>query len=171
MNKSKIPSYIGLLAGLVAVIWAIVLLCSGGTASSVSLPTDTGTYTMYEYYGGDAYTGMQQASADTARNVKAQSDILRAGFRSLPQLIPNSTPALGAILLCMGLGMIAHFLHQLKADQERMAFESRLLSALEDKKAEEAQPVYEAAPVQETVVEEVVEEAAEEEPVQAEETI
>ncbi len=28
-----------------------------------------GYYTSYEYYGGDAYTGIQHAAADTSRNV------------------------------------------------------------------------------------------------------
>ena len=36
-----------------------------------------GYWTDYEYYGGDAYTGIQQAAADTARNVDDLGDLVR----------------------------------------------------------------------------------------------
>lgn len=43
---------------------------------------DAGEKESNSFYGGDAYTGMQQASAATARNVQSLSKIARFGFGS-----------------------------------------------------------------------------------------
>lgn len=128
-TPSKIPAILGIAAGVLAVSLAVVLMTSGAPAN-VTLPSDTGTRTSYSYYGGDAYTGMQQASADTARNVKLQSEIILAGFRSLTDMMGNSGFGSGAILLCLGLGMIAFFAQKLSENCARSAFENKLLSAI-----------------------------------------
>ncbi len=41
---------------------------------------DTGNYESPLYYGGDAYTGIQQAAAQTANNTMALARICRTGF-------------------------------------------------------------------------------------------
>ena len=41
---------------------------------------DVGYYEASSAYGGDAYTGIQNAAAQTANNVKALSEITKNGF-------------------------------------------------------------------------------------------
>ena len=41
---------------------------------------DVGYYESSSSYGGDAYTGIQNAAAQTANNVKALSEIAKMGF-------------------------------------------------------------------------------------------
>ena len=112
--------YLGLVAGVLAIVFALMMFSAGNTAKDYYLSTDTGTYTSYEYYGGDAYTGMQQASADTARNVKAQAGIVRAGFAAILDVIPYALYGVGGILLCMGLCMIAYFANRLAAEPKQV---------------------------------------------------
>lgn len=131
MKRTKFPSIAGLVAGFVAVIWAIVMFSSGADDSKTNISSmDTGTRTSYSYYGGDAYTGIQQAAADTARNVKAQSDIIIAGFNSIKTA--NNAPAFAAILLFVGLGMICHFAHKLSEIDAKTIFEYQVLTALQN---------------------------------------
>lgn len=44
---------------------------------------DTGSFESYESYGGDAYTGIQQAAAKTANNVQDLAAITKFGFATL----------------------------------------------------------------------------------------
>ncbi len=54
---------------------------------------EVGDKVTMQYFGGDAYTGMQQASAHTANNVMLLAKVARTGF--------------GSLLLTLGFGMIA----------------------------------------------------------------
>ena len=54
---------------------------------------EVGDKVAMQYFGGDAYTGMQQASAHAANNILLLAKIVRTGF--------------GSLLLVLGLGMIA----------------------------------------------------------------
>lgn len=70
---SRIVAYIcGLFSGLASIVLGIVSFC-----------LDTGSYLHYESYGGDAYTGIQHASAGAGNNVRALADIVKFGFGSL----------------------------------------------------------------------------------------
>lgn len=60
------------LIGIVAIVLAII--CSGA---------DVGYYENSQVYGGDAYTGIQQAAAQTANNVKYLAEIVRFGFAAV----------------------------------------------------------------------------------------
>ena len=71
MNR-KLLSIILAIVGIVAVILGIVCFCS-----------DSGNNEYNEYYGGDAYTGIQNAAAQTARNVKDLGNIVKVGFGSV----------------------------------------------------------------------------------------
>lgn len=44
---------------------------------------DTGDYVSRESYGGDAYTGIQHAAAETGQNVRALAKITSKGFGSV----------------------------------------------------------------------------------------
>lgn len=55
--------------------------------------SDTGDYVSEEFYGGDAYTGIQHAAAETGQNVRALTVIVSKGF--------------GSVLLIYGMTLIA----------------------------------------------------------------
>ena len=130
MKRSKIPSYAGILVGIAAIITAIVMLASGPADRLSGM--STGSYTSHSWYGGDAYTGIQQAAADTANNVSAQSDIIKAGFR----LIAGRMPSAGALLLFFGLAMVCWFARSLNEIDVKNAFEEAVLDKLDARPAE-----------------------------------
>lgn len=170
MFKRNFPALIGMLAGVLAVVLAALLFTTPGNVvlnyneqpSGIS-SMDTGTRTSYNYYGGDAYTGIQQASADAARNVKTQSEIILSGFRSLPRIVYGSMPTgfntdmtgYAAILLCLGLGMICHFGTKLSDNKAKACFEQKVIDAIAALAPAEE-------PVEEVVAEEIVTEETEE---------
>ena len=118
MKRNPILPILGILCGVAAIVFGIVMLVSGGPDMS------TGAYPSYSYYGGDAYTGIQQASVDTARNVKTQSGILIAGFSRLVN-------GFGYLLLAVGLALIIHFVHSLDESKARSRYESAVLAKLD----------------------------------------
>ena len=61
--------------------------------SIICFNMDDGYYVSEKTYGGDAYTGIQNASAQTGQNIQKQTKINRFGF--------------GAILMVGGLTLIA----------------------------------------------------------------
>lgn len=77
-----------------------ILLCFIG-ASSIALGIycfsfNTGEFIMDNIYGGDAFTGMQNASATAARNLLSMSRIIQFGLSSL--LIVG-----GALIVVLGI--------------------------------------------------------------------
>lgn len=73
---------IGLIAvGIISILFAFNVMSM-----------DAGSYESNEYYGGDAYTGIQQASAQAANNVQDLANITKRGF--------------GFILMVMGSTLI-----------------------------------------------------------------
>ena len=71
-----------IVVGILAIILAIVCFSK-----------DVGNTSLGYSYGGDAYTGIQNAAAQTANNVLYLTRIVRFGFSS--------------VLLVLGLGMVA----------------------------------------------------------------
>ena len=156
MFKRIFPALLGILAGVLCIALAVVLYSATGDVAfnynsqpAGMSSSDTGTRTGYKSYGGDAYTGIQQAAADTARNVKTQSEIIISGFRSLPGIIYGSMPTgfstsmtgYAAILLALGLAMICYFANKIAENCARAKYEDKVLAALnalkvEDKPAE-----------------------------------
>ena len=160
--RSKLFPFIGIGCGILAIIFAIVVFSGGGGGVS---NMDTGTYTSYNYYGGDAYTGIQQAAADTARNVQSLARIVRTGFQGV------SGAGLGYLLLIIGFALIVYSLHTLNEIKARDRFEAQVLAALtsrHDAAGEKAvgnpepETVYAEEPVEEPETDPVEEEPAEE---------
>ena len=58
-----------LVVGVVAIVLAVAVFL-----------TDVGSRESNEYYGGDAYTGIQQAAAQTANNVQEVGKMIRLGI-------------------------------------------------------------------------------------------
>ena len=63
------------------------------TLAIVCFSKDVGNISLGYSYGGDAYTGIQNAAAQTANNVFYLAEIVRFGFSS--------------VLLVLGFGMVA----------------------------------------------------------------
>lgn len=80
---------------MVQKIRAIILIVIGIVALVLSIKcfkSDDLSYVMRNTYGGDAFTGIQNASATTANNVKELAGVVQFGF--------------GSILLVMGLTLV-----------------------------------------------------------------
>ncbi len=88
MKKIKLFKKISSIAGTVFGFISIIL---GSTVSNMSIGGHESNIT----YGGDAYTGMQNAAAQTANNVQCLADIVRSG--------------LSGILIILGWAMICYF--------------------------------------------------------------
>ena len=83
-KNSKAFPVIGIISGALSILFGII-----------EMVKSTGTYARTESYGGDAYTGIQHASAYTANNVQDLAEICKFGI--------------GALLIVLGLGMICYF--------------------------------------------------------------
>lgn len=166
MKRSKVVPVLGILSGVIAIVLAVIIY-TGPSVSATEhagheIPSgtfelmtdmDTGTRTSYSYYGGDAYTGIQQAAADTARNVVSLARINNKGFsiisRGLSQIssdirnsalavidemhyipVPDYRLPFCAVLLVLGLGMIVSSLHALSEGSARTRYEADVLEAL-----------------------------------------
>ena len=92
-------------------------------------------YATKSMYGGDAYTGIQNAAAATSKNVKELASIVQFGF--------------GSILLVMGLGLIGLGLTTPTGSSK--ANSENLPKPIEQRPAVEVTP---EAPAQEEKVEE-----------------
>ena len=80
MNK-KLLKIFGIALGVLTIILAIVVFTQ-----------NVGYYESSHSYGGDAYTGIQNASAQAANNVKYVGEMIRF--------------AMGSMMLVMGLAMV-----------------------------------------------------------------
>lgn len=71
-DMGRIRSIIFIAIGVLSVLFAISII------NVADADPEIGRYVDRSIYGGDAYTGMQNASASTANNVRAQSSIIVA---------------------------------------------------------------------------------------------
>ena len=62
----------GIASGIVSILFGLIMLGK-----------DVGNYVSSSAYGGDAYTGIQNAAAQTANNVRSLSEIANNGFAFL----------------------------------------------------------------------------------------
>ncbi len=133
MKRSSTGPVFCIIAGALAILFAILVMTSAGSSAGSRVSgLDTGTRTSYSYYGGDAYTGIQQAAADTARNVKALGEIVKAGFRDMRE--GNGDPSMrygiSALLAVTGLALIGAAVARLAENRSRAAFEQQVLMLL-----------------------------------------
>ena len=84
----------GACTGALSVIFAFVI-----KAASI------GSFVSNQYYGGDAYTGIQQAAAQTGNNVQDLADIARFGFF--------------AVLLIFGILAVCYFVPMFLGELEK----------------------------------------------------
>ena len=80
-NKSKVIGISFIVVGVVSIIWGLGLNYSGISSSDKS-------------YGGDAYTGIQNASSTTANNVRELGETVCSGLKGILVVMG------GAIIIC-----------------------------------------------------------------------
>ena len=96
MDKSrKTINIIGILAGALSIVMSIVTFC-----------LSTGLSESNSRYGGDAYTGIQNAAAQSANNIMYSNIILKI--------------ALGSLLLVVGIVLICYFVGNLKKQESEL---------------------------------------------------
>lgn len=93
-SKGKLFGIGGIISGLISVIMGFVVMGSG-----------TGSWEASNSYGGDAYTGIQNAAAQTANNVQDLAEIAAQGF--------------GWILVVLGLAIIFFFAMKMASDSDK----------------------------------------------------
>ena len=91
--KKRIKSVAFITIGIIAIIFAIVFFVKSGNRD------DVGSYESYKTYGGDAYTGIQNAAAQTANNVYYTN-------KNLIALYENVSNGFGAVFFISGLTFI-----------------------------------------------------------------
>lgn len=84
LNKVVIFNVIGLLTGVLSAIFGFVIFGFGTGSKEGAL-----------IYGGDAYTGIQNAAAQTANNVQKLTEIVKFAF--------------GSLLLVVGIAVFCYF--------------------------------------------------------------
>ena len=142
MGKSKrVTGFFLLVAAIVSVIFGIV--CFNSYPS-----LDTTKYVKYEYYGGDAYTGIQNAAADTANNVQANVETVKDNYYLIARGFGFALIIAGIVLLGCGVGKF--FAASACDDAERQAYrreleQRRREQEQEKRRQEEAQRRAEAA--------------------------
>ncbi len=98
--KSKNKGFLKLIACIIGIVSGLLSTVLGLITYGMS----TGSYESSLSYGGDAYTGIQNAAAQGANNMLYASEILRFGF--------------GSLLLVLGLFIIALFIFLLCKDNK-----------------------------------------------------
>ena len=93
----KIPCILGMISGAASFVSGISVL-----------GMSYGSYESNSKYGGDAYTGIQNAAAQTANNVKAAAEIIQA--------------ASGAFLCVFGVALISYFWIKLKESKNGLHY-------------------------------------------------
>ncbi|MBQ6895542.1 MAG: hypothetical protein IJN40_08655 [Clostridia bacterium] len=89
MNKTI--CYIGIDIGIICIIFSFAAFSGDAAISS-------GTYTNHSVYGGDAYTGIQNAAADTANNVAKLGSGIEALHSKVSQIGGFLLLILGALI-------------------------------------------------------------------------
>ncbi len=93
VKAAKVFSLLGIACGVLSVLLGISAWDMG-----------VGAWEYTQTYGGDAYTGIQNAAAQTANNVQELTELIRFGT--------------GALLFVLGVAMICHFACRLAGSEE-----------------------------------------------------
>ena len=75
--------------------------------------TDSTIHTSYSWYGGDAYSGIQQAGADASNNAAIAADNVALANSYLGSLMYMVSKATGMLLIAFGLMTICGSLYGL----------------------------------------------------------
>ena len=99
----------GMISSIVVVILGVIMLL-GIFKTTIIIDTPSSyqtTSTSYSFYGGDAYTGMQQASADASNNAQAAAENVAGTNKILAKSADGYNGIQNTVSGCMGLLTIA----------------------------------------------------------------
>lgn len=113
VTKQKIAAIIGVVCGCIILVFGVLsfsgtLYTSYGTAGESNIEE-----TSYCWYGGDAYTGIQQAAADASTNAGIAASNVQITNFILNRIITALGKILGLVLVSMGLMTICKYLYKL----------------------------------------------------------
>ena len=103
MNKQlgkKIGAIGIVLTGIMAIVFGIICWCYWESYSYY------GDYVSYEKYGGDAYTGIQNAAADTANNINDLISVIGYATSTLINYMGYLIFTIGVLLFVVGIAKI-----------------------------------------------------------------
>ncbi len=112
--NNKLPYIVGMVVSLCAIIISFVLIFGTFTTETNSGSSASTTSTEYAYYGGDAYTGIQQAAADASNNAAAAAKSVSSAKNVMVDATDNlqnciSTSVGILCLIISGLGFCYFF--------------------------------------------------------------
>ena len=85
------------LTGIMAIVFGIICWCYWDSYSYY------GDYVSYETYGGDAYTGIQNAAADTANNINDLISVIGYATSTLINYMGYLIFTIGVLLFVVGI--------------------------------------------------------------------
>lgn len=115
----KIVAIIGILCSIIPIYFGIEALdCKDVKKATCNESTIGGstTYTSYSYYGGDAYTGMQHASADASNNAAVAAENVQVANNYLDSILDSQnntaetmSKLFGFVLISFGAVSVCYF--------------------------------------------------------------
>lgn len=123
----------GIISSVVVIVLGIIVMCGAfgnEIISSGEFSSGTTDYTSHITYGGDAYTGMQNASADASNNaaVAAENVVITNGLvydvvQGINALQNIASGALGMLIFVVGLIGLFYFSLAYIREKETLALE------------------------------------------------
>ena len=102
-DPRKIVSIVGIICGAIILIMGLVSMAGAPYDETATVAAKSTTYTSYEFYGGDAYSGIQQAGADASNNAAAAADNIALVNNYLIELSNLMSKLVGYLLIAFGL--------------------------------------------------------------------
>lgn len=110
-DKSKSKIYFGgVIASIIVVFFGLMMIFGAFTKNihiTKKTSSDSTTITDYSYYGGDAYTGIQNAGADASNNAKAVADNVALTNAILVESAKGYNVIQNALGDCLGLLIVS----------------------------------------------------------------
>lgn len=100
MEKKKGQKFLSISLICIAIVAIIVAVFCRDADASLYFSTNR---VYKETYGGDAYTGIQNAAADTANNIATLNSNLNAAIIFFGEIMSNVFGIVGLLLLCIGI--------------------------------------------------------------------
>ena len=129
-NSSKTAAIVGVVCGIVVLVFGIIVFTGMLYNGPIGNSAGETEYTSYSWYGGDAYTGIQQAAADASNNAYAVAENVVLSNSYLSSISELLSKLFGALIMSMGLITICLFAYKLSSfnKQEEVTKPEEVLS-------------------------------------------
>ena len=119
MRRKKQKRMMSIVCGVVILILGFLTYGSNLRTYNIGTGSESTSYTSYEYYGGDAYTGIQQAAADASNNAGIAAENIVTTNTYLMAILNSIYRPVGLVLIALGLITICNYLYKLTEITER----------------------------------------------------